>query len=104
MQNAQIDTYMGKLNLKRYEGSFKTLFKVLLHLRKDPLMATLHDIAQGILFLGEFSLSEARNGYSAMLLILGFENLRFETLLTPSKSHGTSMCPNIPRFGTLVPY
>jgi hypothetical protein len=50
-----------------------------------PPEATTDQVADALIHLFQFSKAQARNAYSAMLLIPGFGGLRFHTLLTPYK-------------------
>ena len=81
-----IDLYLGSMkSLKRYDLPFRKLW-ALMELKgidiKDP---TVQSVASGLIQLNLLSQSEARNAYSACLLIPGFQSLRFNPLLTPVK-------------------
>jgi hypothetical protein len=51
----------------------------------DPPHASLDQIAGAVVQLFQFSPAQARNAYSAVLLLPGFEGLRFHKLLVPYK-------------------
>jgi hypothetical protein len=51
----------------------------------DPKSCSFDQIASQLIKLSEFSMSEAKNAYSALLLLPGFDQLRFNNLLHPFK-------------------
>ena len=84
-------------SLPRYDGAFRTLWGLLKVDGIDPLHASLTQVASAIVRLHSFSKAQARNAYSAMLLVPGFSQLRFVPLLAPYKKEWNS---NVERYGT----
>ena len=86
VQDSNIDLYMKQMKrLPRYNSAFQLLYVILQDIGIDPPVATICQVAQGILKLHSFSMHQARNAYSACLIIPGFSSLRFEQLLQPLK-------------------
>ena len=69
----------------RYDSAFKLLCSTCKHRGVNPEIATLQQMASQILFLNKFSPAQARNAYSGMLLIPGWDQLRFCAMLNPCK-------------------
>ena len=75
-------------SLKRYDSAFRLLWAILQDWG-DPQTATLDEVAQGILKLHKFSSAQARSAYSSMLLLPGYNSLRFHVWLQLPKNYGT---------------
>ena len=71
---------------ERYDRPFKKLYVILQDKGIDPLKASIMEIASAILQLSEISIPEARNAYSAVCLLPGFESIRFCPVLKRLKS------------------
>ena len=70
MQNADIKNYLGSLkSLPRYDKSFRKLYVILQDMGVNPPQAETDQVAHGILRMASYDLNEARNAYSAVLLI-----------------------------------
>ena len=65
--------------------------------RVDPWQASLQEVASAIIKMPKFSEAQARNAYSAVLLLPGYSQLRFVPLLTPFKREWNS---NIEKYAT----
>jgi len=77
---------MGQINSwKRYQSSFEHLWRILTAQRKKFDEISNQDLAAAIIQIHQYSPSQARNAYSAALLVPGFQSLRFEPLLQPFK-------------------
>jgi len=72
-------------SIPRYNGAFKLVWGFLKASGIDPVSATLNQIASAIISLHKHSTAQARNGYAAMLLIPGYSQLRFLSVLQPYK-------------------
>ena len=70
-------------SLVRYDTAFRLLWAVLADRQIQPEAASVHDVAAGIVCLFSASPAQARNAYSAMLMLPGFGSLRFHSLLAP---------------------
>ena len=77
-----VQYHLGKLTqLSRCDGAFRLLGAILVDQNLDPLECSLHQVVAGLISLHKVSPSQARNAYSAMLLVPGFSQLRFAPLL-----------------------
>jgi hypothetical protein len=87
IQNKTIDHFLSRnKSLKRYSSSFKLLWETLVLGGIDPPQATSDQIVDSIIQIFQISPSQARNAYSAVLLIPGVgEGVRFHPLLSPYK-------------------
>ena len=83
-------------SLKRYDSSFRLLWAILAKKGLDPPRATLEQVASGLIEIHSFSPSQARNAYSAMLLLPNFYHLRFHHMLKPYK---TLWNTNVEKYG-----
>ncbi len=72
-------------SLQRYDKPFRTIWALCSKIGIDPKSSSFDQIASQFIKLSEFSMSEARNAYSALLLLPGFDQLRFNNLLHPFK-------------------
>ena len=74
--------YLEQLgNLNRYNSAFSALWQLCIQKGLDPYNMSEHEVAQVLLLLNVQSQAQARNAYSACLLIQGLEQLRFNALL-----------------------
>jgi hypothetical protein len=86
IQTSTIEDFISRhKSLKRYQSSFHLLWAILLKNGINPPDSNLDQVAQAIIQLFQYSISQARNAYSAMLLIPQFGQLRFHPFLTPYK-------------------
>ena len=72
-------------SIKRYDSAFRILWVLLSQKGLDPPKSTLEQIASGLIELHNYSPSQAKNAYSAILMLPGFYHLRFLPLLLPYK-------------------
>ena len=98
IKTATIDDFLAKkkLSLKRYSSSFKLLWDILVRGGVPPQSATEDQVADAIIQIFTASPAQARNAYSAVLLIPGYGNLRFHPLLRPYKK---SWNTNLEKYG-----
>jgi hypothetical protein len=68
-------------NVSRYDRAFKKLYVILQEKHGEPLREKIMDVATAILLLSEISVTDARNAYSAVCLLPGFEHVKFSPLL-----------------------
>jgi hypothetical protein len=81
-----IDTFLSTTKTwERYDSAFKILWGVCVHGNMRLETRTLQQMAGNILFLNKYSPAQARNAYSALLLLPGWEQLRFCNLLGACK-------------------
>jgi hypothetical protein len=91
------DFFARNPSISRYESAFRLLWEVLKLQGVDPPSASLEQVADSIIQIFKISPSQARNAYSAMLLIPGWGNLRFVSLLGPYKRLWNL---NVEKYGT----
>ena len=73
-----IDSYLKNLgSLARYDCAFRRLWSLFVDRGLCPESASVWDVASLLLRLHEKSPSQARHAYAGMLLVPGFEQLRF---------------------------
>ena len=81
-----ISAYLAQhANVERYQSAFNKLWFQCTNMGLQPLTLSLEDIAGQLLLLHQTSSSQARNAYSALLLIPGFDQLRFSPMLAKCK-------------------
>jgi hypothetical protein len=87
VQDATINDFLSRNpSLARYDTAFNLLWLVLSHQGTPPQEATADQIADAIVQIFQYSPAQARNAYSAVLLIPGVGGgVRFHTLLQPYK-------------------
>jgi len=86
IQKSSCDTFLKNLgSAARYDSAFRKLMILLDYDQGALNSATCSELAEGLLRLSEFSLTDARNAYSACLLLPGFGALRFSPLLIQVK-------------------
>ena len=72
VQNEDIDTFLkGQKNWSRYDSAFKLLWGICVFRKMVLEHMTLEQMAGNIVFLNQFSQAQARNAYSALLLLPG---------------------------------
>ena len=82
METATIDTYLaGCRSLARYDRAFKFIWAMACAKKLTLKTCTLLEVSALVLDLSKISLHQARNAYSGLLLVPGFEQLRFAPLL-----------------------
>ena len=82
-----ITLYLSKIkDWKRYEKSFRKLWAFCLDGGGDPNNLSIEGAAGWLLKLAENSPHEARNAYSALLLVPGWESLKFSALIKKCKA------------------
>ena len=86
VQGSTIDDFLARNpSLKRYSSGFQLLWRLLMARGISAQEATLDQVADSIIQLFAFSPAQARNAYSAVLLIPGFGGVRFHPLLNAYK-------------------
>ena len=91
------DFFARNPSIKRYNTAFKVLWTVLQEQNIAPESASLEQVADAIIQIFQVSPSQARNAYSGVLLIPGFSQLRFVSLLSPYKRLWNL---NVEKYGT----
>ena len=78
IKTEDIDTYLKQnKSLGRYDSAFRTLWAICVERNITLDNVSIYHLASQILFLNKYSPSQARNAYNAMLLIPGWDQLRF---------------------------
>jgi len=72
-------------SLGRYDNAFRLLLGICKHRGINPTTASLPQLASQILYLNKFLPSQAKNAYSACLLLPGLDQLRFSPILGQAK-------------------
>ena len=86
MSPESIKNYLVKAtSLPRYDGAFRQLWAWLQTSNIDPWRASTMEIASAIIKMHSISKAQARNAYSAVLLLPGYGNVRFLPILAPFK-------------------
>ena len=99
VSNAHITLYLKKCkSLTRYDRAFRILWALNWEKWKDPNDLSVHEVAGQIRHLCSICASEARHAYSALLLVPGFEGLRFRTLLKSCKLEWNVSAPKYADF------
>jgi hypothetical protein len=99
-----VSSYLSLLgDLRRYDGAFAHLWSKFVSSDLDPTSASLGEVAGLLLQLHSESPSQARHAYAAMLLIPGFEQLRFSPLLRQVKRLWNSSQPKYATFWNAMP-
>ena len=83
---------------QRYESAFKLLWGLCVHRKMTFAQMTLEQMAGNILYLNKFSVAQARNAYSALLTLPGWEQLRFCHLLQSCKRKWNTTQPKYSTF------
>ena len=95
-----IDTFLSaNKTWERYDSAFKILWGVCVYRKMQLETMTLQQMAGNILFLNKYSPAQARTAYSALLLLPGWDQLRFCNLLGGCKGPGILHSQNIQLFG-----
>ena len=84
------DFLQAKSTLLRYDSAFRLLWADLQSRNISPENASVHDVAASIVRLFSFSPAQARNAYTAMLLLPGYGSLRCHPLLSIYKRRWNS--------------
>ena len=96
-----INIYLTKnASITRYDSAFKILWALCRDKGFDLKTASWHQIAAEIIYLNSLSPAQARNAYSALLLIPGFDQIRFPPCLIRAKARGIKARRATPPFGT----
>ena len=99
VQTEDIDTFLSQQKtLARYDSAFRLLCALCVSRGVSPDSANLHQVAGQLLELNKISSSEARNAYSALLMIPGWEQIRFSSLLGPCKRSWNASQPKYSTF------
>ena len=81
-----IDNFLKEnKSISRYDTAFRLLWAVCFERNITMDTMSIYQMASQILYLHKFSPSQARNAYSAMLLIPGWDQLKFCPLLNQCK-------------------
>ena len=99
IQVQTIQAHMDRLKKNtRYDSAFKLLWGLCKAQGLDPALLSGDDIATQIALLHKFSASQARNAYSAILLIPGFLHLQHNILLRKIKKEWSTNQVKYPNF------
>ena len=91
VQTEDIDTFLTtNRTWQRYDSAFTPLWGICAHRKMSLETMTLRQMAGKILFLNKYSAEQARNGYSALLLLPSWEQIRFRSLLQTCKRQWNS--------------
>jgi len=88
----------GLKSISRYQSAFNKLWEQCANSGLSPLELSLDEIAGQLCLLAATSLSQARSAYSALLLLPGFEGLKFNILLRKVKQQWSVSQPAYPAF------
>ena len=92
-----IDLYLSKQkNLGRYDRAFRKLWAFCTMQGGDPTSMSCDEVAGWLLRLNEFHPHEARNAYAGLILVPGWEGLRFSQIVKECKQDWNS---SIPKYG-----
>ena len=81
-----IDSYLEENpSIKRYNSAFKSLYSILSRQGISPMLASTNQVVSGIIELHKASPAQARNAYSAVLLLPNLGGVRFHPLLRKFK-------------------
>jgi hypothetical protein len=83
IQASNIASYLDSISLNRYDSAFRLLWGLLVHKGVSPLTASFADVADSLIQLHRVSPSQARNAYSAVILLPPFQQIKFMSLLQP---------------------
>ena len=104
VQAGDIALYLAGLkSLKRYDFPFRKLWALLALKGMSLDHPTVQDVATALLTLHRLAPHEARNAYSACLLLPGFQSLRFSSLLGPMKKGWGASNPKYATFWDASP-
>ena len=91
--------YLARIkNCARYDLAFRKLYALCCINKLDPKDATVLQIAAQIAHLCEVSTADARNAYSACLLLPGMQGLRFNVLLQKCRRQWNTSGPRYSEF------
>ena len=94
-----IQAYLNQLpSLTRYQSAFEVFWRQCVGQNLDLSTASLWEIASQLLKLNVFQTHQARNAYSALLLIPGLDQLRFSPLLKQIKRGWNQSVPKYATF------
>ena len=94
-----IQAYLNQLpSLTRYQSAFEVFWRQCVGQNLDLSTASLWEIASQLLKLNVFQTHQARNAYSALLLIPGLDQLRFSPLLKQIKKGWNQSVPKYATF------
>ena len=86
VQDATVQDFLQRNPaVSRYNSAFRLLWQVLVFQKIDPPGASLEQVADAIIQIFQVSQAQARNAYSAALLLPSLSQLRFVSLLNPYK-------------------
>ena len=81
-----ISLYLSKLgNLQRYDTSFRQLWALCVSQGKDPRLMSFEEVASWLLKMCTSNSNTARNAYSGLLLVPGWNQLKFCPLIKKCK-------------------
>ena len=100
-----ISLYLEKLpSLVRYQNAFNHFWSLCVQNKVDFQTSSLWTIAGELLKLHKQLPHQARNAYSALLLIPGFDQLRFSPILRPCKREWNISTPKYSTFYSATPF
>lgn len=86
VQTEAINFFLGQhKSLNRYNNAFKLLWGIAAENKVDILTCPMSQLAAQIIALHAVAPAQARNAYSGLILIPGFDQLRFSPLLSNCK-------------------
>ena len=93
MESETITCHLNSIrDLKRYDGAFRCFYAFCVQKGLSPVDMSLGDIAAQLSKMSQVSLAQARNAYSALLLLPQYFGLRFQPLLKICKRKWNSSC------------
>lgn len=84
-------------SIKRYNSAFKELYSILCSKGINPMEASTNQVVESILQLNTTSVSQARNAYSAVMLLPNMGGVRFNPLLSRAKRAWNT---NVEKYGS----
>ena len=91
VQTEAINLFLGQhKSLDRYNNAFKLLWGLATENKVDILTCPISQLAAQIIALHALSPAQARNAYSGLILIPGFDQLRFSPLFSSARNSGLS--------------
>ena len=105
MSAESITLYLEKLpSLVRYQNAFNYFWSLCVNNKVDFQNASLWTIAGELLKMHKQLPHQARNAYSALLLLPGFDQLRFSSILKPCRREWNTSTPKYSTFYSASPF
>ena len=88
VQAEDIETFLKeKKTLQRYDSAFRLLWALCFFRGEKPAQATIQEVPGHILYLNTFSQAHARNAYSGLLIIPGWDQLQYSCAVQEALEH-----------------